>query len=571
MMMHTNPIALDILLLLATAGILVPLLQRLALSPVLSYLVAGIIIGPYGLSQLASAEDLQALLSINHDGTIHFLGETGVVFLLFIIGLELSPKRLWQLKKLILGMGGLQMVLTTIAIALTAWMFDNSLFVTLLLGGALAMSSTAIVMQMLNEKHATGLPEGRMTFSVLLMQDLAVAPLLVFAGVLADQGNMLTAFTLAFIKGVVAIVVIVAVGAFMLRPLFRLAGRAAGDEAMLALVLLLVAVTAGLTGMAGLSAAMGAFLAGVMLAETEYSHAIETYIAPFKGLLLGIFFMSVGMEFDLQGVIHQAGLLAISVPGLFMVKGMIVYFLARFFGQSWQVSLRTAAFLGQSGEFAFVVIGLALANHLVPQDTGQFMMTVVALSMLFAPMAVALTERLIEKMTPIEEVNNTELKDPSTMEGHILIAGFGRVGRVVAEVMDAEHIPWLAIDKDPIAVSAARKMGLPVWYGDATNTELIQRLRLKKARAAVVATGDMQVTEQLVGALRKAHPEVPLFVRARDRRHVRMMAHVAQARFVPENLELALQISAHVLHLFGVQDDIIRHRLELVRATDPTG
>ena len=559
------PFLLEAITLLAASGILVPLFQRFSLSPVLAYLLAGLLIGPYGLGLVVPADHFLAAAVIRNGQEVQALAELGVVLLLFVIGLELSLGRLWSLRRYVLGLGGLQFVVTSVVIGFIAHGFGNSLSASLLLGAALALSSTAIVMQLLAERHATGLPLGRMSFAILLMQDLAVVPVLVLAGALAEGGSVVIALLNAGFKAALAITVIVVVGLLLLRPLFRLAARAVGEEAFLALALLVAVGTSALTGAAGLSMALGAFLAGMLLAETEYSHAIETYIAPFKGLLLGIFFMSVGMGLDLRAVFDNLLWLSLSLPGLLLLKGLIIAVLGRWFGLSWPTALETGLLLGQAGEFSFIVIGLAMSNGLLGGDVGQFMLILTGLSMLVTPVLAGLAQRLSARFGAEAALAPMPFRDLQ-FDGHIIIAGYGRVGRVLSEILEAEGVPWVAMDCDSIAVAAARTRGLPVWFGDARLHIMLDRLGIARARGLVVTTDVSEVAEQIVAGCREHWPRLPLAVRTVDRSQARRLKRFPGVSVVPENLELALQLSALALRTMDVAEESIQHRLQLARA-----
>lgn len=560
------PFLREFMLLLAAAGILVPLFQRLSLSPVLGYLLSGLLIGPFGLGLLVPEEHWLSAVVMTSGVEVKLLAEMGVVFLLFVIGLELSPARLWALRHYVLGLGGLQFLLTATMIGGFAYGFGNSVAASLLLGAALALSSTAIVMQILSERHATSQPIGRMSFSILLLQDLAVVPVLVLVGVLSEGGDVLAALLNATAKAATAIGLIVGIGMLVLRPLFRLAGRAVGEEAILALILLVAVGTSALTGAVGLSMALGAFLSGMLLAETEYSHAIETYIAPFKGLLLGIFFMSVGMGFDVREVVDHLFWLSLSLPGLIIIKASIIFILARLFGLSWAVAIETGLLLGQAGEFSFIVIGMAMKTELLSASVGQFMLILTGLSMLVTPALAVLARRLARRLDgtpPIAPMPTDDLD----MEGHIIIAGYGRVGRVLSEVLEAEGVPWVALDNDSIAVAAARAHHLPVWFGDARMKFMLDKLNISRASGLVVTINTPVMAEDVVALCHAKWPLLPLSVRTRDRSQARDLLRIPSVQVVPENLELALQLSALVLRSLKVEDDLIQHRLQLARAS----
>lgn len=564
--MHLNlPFLAGFMTLLAAAGILVPLLQRLRLGPVMAYLLTGVLIGPFGLPLLFPEGTLLASYWVGNGIEVKMLAELGVIFLLFVIGLEISPALLFSLRHYVLGLGGLQMIITLLTIGGVAYGFGNSLAASLLLGAALAMSSTAIVMQILSDRHASGQMVGRVSFSILLMQDLAVVPLLVMAGALTDGEALGPVMLSAATKAFLAIGVIVLIGRVLLRPLFRQAARAVGSEAFLALVLLVAVGTSALTGAAGLSVSLGAFLAGMLLAETEYSRAIETYIAPFKGLLLGVFFISVGMGLDVRQVFHQVHWLIPAFIGLIVLKSVIITGLGRvLFHLPWPVALESGLLLSQAGEFAFIAIGITMSRGLLGHEVGQFMLILTGLSMLATPAIAHLARTYLQRL---ERANPAGLLPPTHpgFDGHVLLAGYGRVGRVVAEVLEAEGIPWAALEIDSILVSAARKRGRPVWYGDARLAGMLERMNISKARGVIVTVDQTAMAEDIVLTVRHNWPNLPISARTRDRVHARLLRRLGGVEVVPENLEVALQLAALSMRALRLNEDMIQHRLELAR------
>jgi CPA2 family monovalent cation:H+ antiporter-2 len=564
----TIPFLQESMILLTTAGVVVPLLARLKLSPVLSYLLVGLVVGPSGLILLGDPGGWLQYVAVQDVKTVAALAELGVIFLLFMIGLELSPKKLWALRRQVFGLGLLQVVTTAIFIAAIASLFGNSPNNSILLGACFALSSTAIVMQLLAEKRQTATPVGRYSFSILLFQDLAVVPILVFVSVLGAGavGSLWLSMGMALGKALVAIVLLAGFGYFLLRPLFRIASGAIGAEAFFAVALLAALGTAALTGMAGLSMALGAFLAGLLLAETEYSHAIETYIAPFKGLLLGLFFMSVGMSLDLRAVYAQLPILSVSVVGIIAIKALIIYLLLRLFGQPRAVAVESGLLLGQAGEFAFVIVGMALTLNLMDADVAQFMLIVAGLSMLATPLVALLARKLAEQLEVGERAATPVPGDElSGIAGHIIIASYGRVGQLLGEVFDRENIPWLAVDSDGGRVAAARAKGKPVYFGDSTNVAMLTKLHPESAQAAVVALDDSKLAALALQALRQISAELPVFVRARDVSQLPVLRSAGATDIVPDTLEASLQLAGRVLTGLGLSADDVDHRLDLLR------
>ena len=562
------PYLREVILFLVVAGFAVPLLQR-RVSPVLGYLLIGGLIGPYGLGLMAEALPLAAFLVIDDLDGVRALAEIGVVFLLFAIGLELSLDRLWAMRRLVFGLGSAQILLTGVVIGGVAYAWGNSGPAALVLGACLALSSTAIVMQLLIEKSRLTTPVGRSAFSVLLMQDLAVVPILFIVGVLgtvSEGQGVLGGLALALGEAAITVVVIYAVGRLVLRPLFRATAQSGSREAFMAMILLIVLGTAAITGAVGLSMALGAFLAGLLIAETEYRHQVEVDIEPFKGLMLGLFFMSVGMGIDWRVLMETPLLIAASVIGLIAIKAVLNVSLFLLWKTPIHRAVEAGLLLAQAGEFAFIVVGLAMSLDLLPGSTGQFMLIVASLTMVLTPGLAELARKLADRIENRQNERHPDAADQmEDMEGHVLIAGFGRVGRMIASILDREGLPYIAIDKDPIIASEARASGLPVRFGDASRLEILQANHVRQAAALVITLGDAKNTELLTQRMREAAPHVPLFVRARDKEQADRLTDAGATAAVPETVEASLQLAARLLEGCGLDDEVIQRRLQLER------
>jgi CPA2 family monovalent cation:H+ antiporter-2 len=558
---------------LAAAGVVVPVMRSLKLSPVLGFLVVGLLIGPHGLGRFTEAVPWLSYVVIRPEA-VTLAAELGVVALLFMIGLELSFARVWQLRGQVFGLGGAQVVVTATVIGLIAASFGNSREASIVLGLCLALSSTAMVMGVLSARGRLATPAGQAAFSVLLMQDLAVVPILVLVGVLATGGDSLAeALGLAALKAAVVVTALVVGGLGVVRPVLRQVADTHSRELFLAAVLLLLIGTAWVTQMAGLSLALGAFLAGLMLAETEYRHRIAVDLEPFKGLLLGVFFLSVGLGIDLAQVGANPLWIPASVVGLIGIKALILYVLARLSGKSHGAAAEVGLLLGQGGEFAFVVVGLALSLGLLPGPTAQFMLLVVGLSMLVTPGLATLAERVGARLetplrgvptplqTPDGGVSHTGAAAvpegaPADLAGHVVIVGFGRVGRAVASLLDAQRVAWLALDASVQAVASLRAEGLAVHHGSADNVELLRRLGVARAAALVVTMDGLGPTEAVVRAVRAAYPALPIYARVRDEAAARKIAGLGAAQVVPETREASLQLGEAVLIGVGLPEDV---------------
>lgn len=576
----TIPHFRELVIFLAAAGIIVPVFHRLRLSPVIGFLVIGWLIGPYGLALFAETLPWLRYLTIADIEGVRLLAEFGIVFLLFTIGLELSLQRLWQMKRLVLGMGAAQILLTTVVIALLAGLFGNEAPTALILGACLSLSSTAIVMQLLIESRRAATATGRASFAILLMQDLAVVPILFLVGALstleygasAENGagaSLVWSLGRTLLTAALTILAIMLIGRRLIGPLFRSVGAAKSPELFMALTLLVAIGMAAATSAVGLSLALGAFLAGLVLSESEYRHAVEVSIEPFKGLLLGLFFMSVGMGIDVRIAPAEAALILVSVIGLFLVKGAIIGGLALAFGQPKPVALEMAMLLGQGGEFAFVVVALASKLGLLQPDVAQFMLLVTSLSMFATPFMAGLARRMAERLEGRAAAAHHGVGQAEAHEGHVLICGFGRVGQTVAKLLDMEAIPWQALDLNVEHVAASRRQRQAVHYGDASRPDLLGRLGAEKAAALVVTLDDPHAAQHLVMAARRIWPSLPIFARARDRQTVEALYQAGASAVIAEAIEASLQLGALALGQVGLPDDAVIERLERAR-TDLT-
>ncbi|MGI9423198.1 MAG: cation:proton antiporter [Hyphomicrobiaceae bacterium] len=564
--MHTETLDLrEVMVFLFSAGIVVPLVRRLGVSPVFGFLVVGLAIGPHGLVQFADTLPWLRYILITDTAGVRALAELGVVFLLFMIGIELSVGRLWAMRRHVFGLGGAQVFLTGATITLTATFFDNTLAAAIVLGAGFALSSTAIVMQLLTENRRLGTATGRTSFAILLCQDLAVLPILFLLGAFAQKSgtSVLTVFAWAIGQAVIAIIGILAIGQLLLRPVFRFVGSTASREMFLALVLLVIVGTALVTEQVGLSMALGAFLAGLLFAETEYRHEIEVDIEPFKGLLLGLFFVSVGISIDINQVFAKPIWLVASVLGLFVIKSSIIYGLARWFGEPRAVALEAGLLLGQAGEFAFLIIGIAHGLDLLPNDTAQFMLIVTGLTMIVTPPVASVARKLARVIEDHDVVPDREDHAvPTDLSGHVVIVGYGRVGQMLGTLLTAQELPHIGIDNDTVLVARYRAAGSGVFYGDASQPDILRKVGTATAAALVVTLDSPHVAEQIVDVARRHWPDLIIYARARDRAHaVRLITHGA-THAIPETIEASLQLGEMVLMGLGVPDQAARQIIE---------
>ena len=577
--MHQHSALLqDVIIFLIVAGLLVPVMQRLTISPVLGFIVTGLFIGPYGLGRFTEAFPWLSYVVIADAEGVRTFAELGVVFLLFMIGLELSVERLISMRHLVFGLGGLQVVLSGIVIGLIAYAFGNSPQASMVIGSCLALSSTAIVMQLLIETKRLTTPTGRVSFSILLFQDLAVVPILFLTGVLGETGGngMAAGLMLALGKAAAVICVIFLIGRLVVRPLFRFVGTTKSRELFMAMVLLAIIGTAVITEGAGLSLALGAFLAGLLLAETEYRHQIEVDVEPFKGLLLGLFFMSIGLSLDLTAVWQDPLRIIVSVIGLLVIKSSIIYTLARAFGVARPIAAESALLLGQGGEFAFIVLALALSLSVVARDVAHFILLVTIVSMLITPVLSRLARWVGAYLTPPPSIDSaaTGLAPPEVSDdllvNHVIVAGYGRVGQMLGSLLESQHIAHVALDLDVATAARFRNQDRPVYYGDASQTDILQRLGINNAASFVVTMDDRNAAEQIVAAVRAAYPSMPIIARARDREHGLKLMEKGATSVVPETIEASLDLAEVVFCNVGIGAEasrqIVADRRQIERA-----
>lgn len=565
--MHTEALNLrEVVVFLIAAGLIVPVLHRLKISPVLGFLGAGLVIGPYGLARFAADLPWLSYLVIADIDGVRALAELGVMFLLFMVGLELSLDRLWTMRANVFGLGGAQVLVTAAIVAGIATLFDSTPTAAIVLGAAFALSSTAIVLQIMTENRRLGTAMGQTTLAVLLFQDLAVLPILFLLGIFATevQGPVTLSLFTAFAKAVFAVAVILVLGRLVIRPLFRFIGSRSSREMFLAAVLLVIIGTAIATRQAGLSLALGAFLAGLLFSETEYRHEIEVDIEPFKGLLMGLFFVSVGMSIDLAQLGARPLWLGASVIGLFVIKGSIFYALARLFQTPHAVAMESAMLLGQAGEFGFIVIGLGLGAGLLPGDTAQFMLIVTGLTMAATPFVAAAARRMARTAERRAAAGRGEDGVDATgdLTGHIIIVGYGRVGQMLGEILEAVELPYVALDIDAGLVARFADQGAGVYFGDGRQAAILRKMGVERAGALVVTMDSASATENVVKAVRRDWPDLPIYARARDGAHASRLLADGATHVIPETIEASLELSELVLVGAGVPDNAARQLIE---------
>jgi len=528
---------LEVIVVLAAAVVSVFLFQRFGLGAVLGYLVAGAVIGPSGFALVADVDTIQAL------------GELGVVFLLFTVGLELPFERIRVMQARVFALGAAQVFVTALAVTGVAVLIGVPPRTGVVIGGALALSSTAIVLRMLVDRGELTSRFGRSCFAVLLVQDMMVGPFLVLALALGGDGEMLgLAVGEAMLKAVVAVMAILGIGRVVLRYVFQQVAAVRDPDVFIALSLVVVLASGLMTKMAGLSMAFGAFLAGMLLAETHYRHQVAADIQPFRGLLLGLFFMSVGMSVDFGLTASKAGLVIGLAAGLIVLKAAILSGLALISGMRPAQSINLGILLSQGGEFAFVLMGAALGAGVVSGDIAHLLVVVVALTMMATPflaMLGRLLEREVERRTVVDL--ETRAEETEELTNHVVIAGFGRVGRAVATQLKDAGSDFIAVDLDPHNIIEARAAGLPVYFGDATRPEILEAVHVERARAMVVAVDNPQVALRTVAMVRYIFPELKIYARAHDDNHARELARAGADTVVPELVATGHRLAGSII------------------------
>jgi CPA2 family monovalent cation:H+ antiporter-2 len=541
----------DVVLFLAAAGVVVPLFRRMKLSPILGFLGAGVLLGPYGLGALTHAAPWMAIFTISDAKQVAQLAELGVVFLLFMIGLELSWERLRLMRRLVFGMGAAQVALCGAAIASAAYMLGQPLAAAAVIGAALCLSSTAMVMPILAERKRQHSPAGRAIFSVLLFQDLAVAPILITLAIMgARHGETLSPkLLLAFAPAALGVVVLVVLGRLLLRPMMKSVARAKSDELFMAACLLVVIGAGVISALVGLSMALGAFIAGILLAETEFRHEIEVTIEPFKGLLLGLFFVSIGIGLDLSIVAAKPLVILGLMAGLISLNGVVVFTLANLFKLKPRQAAETALLLAAGGEFAFVILDTAMNSGLVAQGPGQTVLVASTVSMFAIPVLAFLGARIGtgKAAEGPQEAPTAEVEGPA-----VLVVGYGRVGKLVGGMLERHDIAWVGADRDARNVEAARREGKAVFFGDASRSDFLKRCGLAAAPALVVTMDSPEGAEAVVATARQLRPDLIVVARARDARHAQRLYELGATDAVPETIEASLQLSEALLVDLGV-------------------
>ena len=540
---------------LAAAVIGVPLLKRLGLSSVLGYMLAGAAIGPWGLKLADDVEGVRAY------------AEIGIVLLLFLIGLEVLPSRLWELRRSVFGFGAAQVAVTGTVLGLAAWVLGVAPAAAAIVGFGLAMSSTAIGLQILIERRQLSTPQGRAGFAVLLFQDLAVILLLAVLPALMDGqlgGAVHAAGGFSPLLTVALLVMVVAAGRYLLRPYFRELANAGSQEVLTAGALLVVLAVGILMDKLGISMALGAFIAGMLLADSEYRHEIEADIEPFKGLLLGLFFMAVGMSVNFGLIADEPLAIAGLVIALVAIKAAVVFALARAFGVESRSAYPLAVVLSQGGEFAFVLFSLAAGEKLLPFALAHLLVVVVTISMLTTPLLVNLLRCLPQR----REAAAPEGAAPPGEENPVIIAGFGRVGQIVGRILATRGIPFTALDRDSEQLDFVTQFGEKAYFGDASRLELLRAARADKASILVIAIDDIEASMKCAEIAKQHFPRLKIFARAHNRLHAYRLLDLGITRVWRETFHSSADMAGRVLSELGLPESTAEETVNIFKLHD---
>jgi glutathione-regulated potassium-efflux system protein KefB len=548
----------EVAILLAALALAAPLSRWLGIAPVLGYLVAGVLLGPFGVGALFSERDAEQVL--------HF-AEFGIVLLLFLIGLELRPKRLWAMRQAIFGLGAAQVALTSVALSFIALVFFGTRWQpSLFAGAALALSSTAFALQVMEENGELSTRHGRLGFSVLLFQDLAAIPLIALAPYFAVSAAAAVPKIdyLAFARGLGTIVVVVVIGRYVLDVLLRLVALSRVKEAMTAAALLTVVGVTLIMEDAGLSASLGAFIAGALLAESSYRHELEADIAPFEGLLLGIFFTAIGMSLNLGLLVSEPQIIVTLTILLIVIKALVLFLLGRLQGLASGPSRRLALALSQGGEFAFVLLSVGRAAGVLGSRPSEILAVVVTLSMALTPLLLMLDRVLSRRaMTSLRAFDELPEAD-----GHVVIAGFGRFGQITARVLRAKGVPFTALDISAEQVEFVKRFGSKAFFGDASRSEVLEAAQIDKARAFVLAIDDVEAAMRAAEIVKTHYPHVPIYARARDRAHAHRLLDLGVAALRRETFLASLDLTRELLKGLGYSDRIANRTVNTFKAHD---
>lgn len=536
----------DIIILLSAAVFIVIAFWKMNISPVLGYFVAGAVIGSHGFNLIHSAEAMDNL------------AEFGVVFLLFIIGLELTFERLIAMRIHVFGFGSLQVIVTMVAIWCIALAFGVNTNIATVIGGGLALSSTAIVLQVLQEKGSQASQVGRLSIAVLLMQDFAVVPLIVLVPLLAgnSEHSLISSLAGSLMQAAIALVLIFITGRLLLRPLFSIIAKMESNEVFISTTLLIVLGAAFITEQFHLSLALGAFVAGLLVAETEYRHSVEHAVLPFKDLFLGLFFMTVGMSINTELLLNKLPLITLLSIILIVLKTSIIYILCRFFGFKSAPAIQAGLLLSQGGEFAFILFRLADELNVLPSEIAQVLMMVTTVTMAFTPLLSGLGDWIANSFSTEKTILDDEAVETDTQDlyNHVIVAGFGRVGYMVTKMLTAEHLSYVVVDIQSKIVKEGKSDSFPIYLGDVTRCEILKSVGIERAQALVISIKNEVTIKKVVSLVAANFPHVNIVIRLPDLSNVEVYRDLGASKIIPETSEIGLQLGGAALSLSGISE-----------------
>ncbi|EKP12920.1 monovalent cation:proton antiporter-2 (CPA2) family protein [Leptospira borgpetersenii] len=540
---------------LSAAVISVPFFKKIGLGSVVGYLIGGIIIGPWGIG-----------LITNVDSILH-ISEFGVILLLFLIGLELKPQRLWILKKPIFGLGGLQVILTFFFFFTILSFLDMEKSQVIVISISISLSSTAFALQLLGEKNELKTMHGRSVFAILLFQDLAVIPIMAILPFLtesvADPGSQGSIKQVAVATGTILTVILA--GRFLARPLFKLVASSGNHEIFTALSLLIVIGASLLMDQVGLSMALGSFLGGVILADSEYRHELESNLEPFKGLFLGLFFLAVGMSINLSEVLKDPILVLFSALILILVKATVLFFIGKISNHSNETSLNLSVTIAQGGEFAFVILGVGVSLSILPKERADLVIAIVTLSMGLTPILGIFKDKIAEL---IFKKDQNFKEDTIEEQNRVIIAGFGRFGQIIARMLFVHRIGFTALEHNPDQVNVARKFGYKIYYGDASKLSLLRSAGAEQADLFILAVQDIDISIKVAELIKKHFPNLTIIARARNREHVFKLMELGIQIIRRDTFASALELAGETLRKLGFMDSEVEKKIKKFRAHD---
>ncbi len=536
----------DIIILLSAAVFIVIAFWKMNISPVLGYFVAGAVIGSHGFNLIHSAEAMDNL------------AEFGVVFLLFIIGLELTFERLIAMRIHVFGFGSLQVIVTMVAIWCIALAFGVNTNIATVIGGGLALSSTAIVLQVLQEKGSQASQVGRLSIAVLLMQDFAVVPLIVLVPLLTgnSEHSLISSLAGSLVQAAIALVLIFITGRLLLRPLFSVIAKMESNEVFISTTLLIVLGAAFITEQFHLSLALGAFVAGLLVAETEYRHSVEHAVLPFKDLFLGLFFMTVGMSINTELLLNKLPLITLLSIILIVLKTSIIYILCRFFGFKSAPAIQAGLLLSQGSEFAFILFRLADELNVLPSEIAQVLMMVTTVTMAFTPLLSGLGDWIANSFSTEKTILDDEAVETDTQDlyNHVIVAGFGRVGYMGTKMLTAEHLSYVVVDIQSKIVKEGKSDSFPIYLGDVTRCEILKSVGIERAQALVISIKNEVTIKKVVSLVAANFPHVNIVIRLPDLSNVEVYRDLGANKIIPETSEIGLQLGGAALSLSGISE-----------------